>query len=356
MNAGNNAYIKQGKPIIEMVWLASTDAVSKGEAFCYNLDYGTATESDGSRVNRVERPSTSNNQAFAGVAARDYGALTSGGRFIELCVPGSQGVEVALAVDTVINTGLLTFIAGSGTGGGRFYTGKYKGRGSAVPLQTVTAVLESSMAGAWSVDKDDGITLTVSSTTGLSAGDSVVLLGGEKEEAADKYVVPGKYTISSVTDGTTLVLTASCLEGSPAADVTATGLVYTANPTALCNLLTGDESGGVEFISVPNTGGDSQSYMVGGVSYVCGGLTLAADAEVELAQGSLPGESKCFICLGTMTTSDFVIDLVTAGIQQDGSTALAEINAIDAAADAAYLGFNGATWHTLDLVGGATQA
>jgi hypothetical protein len=36
--------------------------------------------------------------------------------------------------------------------------------------------------------------------------------------------------------------------------------------------------------------------------------------------------------------------------------ALAEVNAIDAAADAVYLQFNGAKWHTQDVVGGATEA
>jgi hypothetical protein len=57
-----------------------------------------------------------------------------------------------------------------------------------------------------------------------------------------------------------------------------------------------------------------------------------------------------------MTTSDAVVDLVTGGLQIDGSTALAEVNAIDAATDGAYLQFNGAKWHCLDLSGAAAQA
>ena len=168
--------------------------------------------------------------------------------------------------------------------------------------------------------------------------------------------MPGKYTVASITSGTVLVLASSAITGTAGAALTCTGYAYTGNPTALCDLLDGDESGGVEFLSPPNAGDAGLSYMVGGVSYVCGGVTLAADVDVDLAQGTLPGETKAFICLGTLTTSDFTVDLVTAGIQQDGSTALAEINAIDAAADACYLVFNGAKWHTLDLVGGATQA
>lgn len=341
-------------PIVEWVRYEGVDALKEGEAVCHNTDYGTAANVDGRRHNHVERPSLDNNGAFAGVAARDYAARSTG-QLIEIYIPGSKGITVALGVDTVLGTGLLTFVAGAvGSHRGRFYSGKYAGRGSAIPRQTVTAVLEADMTGAWSL-ATDGVTLTVTSTAGVTAGDTCVLLGGEMEDAS-KYVVPGKYTIASVTDAADLVLSASAVNATPAAAVTCTGYIYTGNPKCQADLLTGNESYGVEFISMLNAGGDDVVHMVGGVSYVCGELTLAADAEVELAQGVLPGDLKCFICLGAMTTSDFVIDLVTAGIQLDGATALAEINAIDAAADAAYLQFQGARWFTQDLAGGATQA
>ncbi len=364
MDMSVNGPQKMGNLIIEEVWYEGADALYEGEGVCYNTDYGTAANFDGRRCNRVERPSASNSQAFAGVCERDYSAKAAGQR-IRIAVPGSKGANIALAVDTVLDTGLLSFTVagrydkgatdGLQTEAGRFYTGKYKGRGSAIPRQTVTAVLESSMTGAWSLAAD-GITLTVSDTTGLAAGDTVVILGGA-DDATDT-LKPGKYTISSITNSTVLVLTSSAqsVTAGGTSALTCTGYAYTGNPRCQADLLTGDECGGVEFISVPNAGGDTNPYMVGGVSYVCGGLTLAADAEVELAQGVLPGDTKAFILLGTLTTSDFVVDLVTAGIQQDGSTALAEINAFDAAGDACYLVFNGATWHTLDLVGGATQA
>ena len=338
-----------GRAIQASFWYGGSDALKLGEPVCFNTDYGTATDADARRCNRVERPSTSNNRAFAGTAARSYSAR-SGGQMIEVNLPGSKSVPVALGVDTVINVGLLTFALGVG----RFQAGKYLGRGSAVPRQTKTAVIEASMVGAWSL-ATNGVDLTVTSTAGINAGDTVVLLGGEIEDGGGS-IVPGKYTVASITSGTVLVLASSAITGTAGAALTCTGYAYTGNPTALCDLLDGDESGGVEFLSPPNAGDAGLSYMVGGVSYVCGGVTLAADVDVDLAQGTLPGETKAFICLGTLTTSDFTVDLVTAGIQQDGSTALAEINAIDAAADACYLVFNGAKWHTLDLVGGATQA
>lgn len=361
MDVSTNGHMKQSNPIVEWVWYEGADAIREGEAVCFNTDYGTAANVDCRRNNRVERPTTSNNKAFAGVAARDYSAK-SGGQFIEIYAPGSKGVKIALAVDTVIGTGLLTFCVagkynvGASTGlktdAGRFYTGKYLGRGSAIPRQTVTAVLEASMTGAWSL-ATDGVTLTVASTTGLAAGDTVVLLGGADDGTGT--VIPGKYTISSITSPTVLVLTASAVDVTPTGALTCTGYAYTGNPTCQADLLTGDESCGVEFINLPNAGGDTMPYMVGGVSYVNGGVTLAADAEVELAQGSLPGETKAFIINGTLTTNTFVVDLVSAGLKIDGSTSLAEVNAMAAIADAAYFVFGGALWHCADVVA-ATEA
>ena len=361
-SAAINAPHKAPDGIVKVVWYEGTDKLFQGEGVCYNTDYGTAADADSRRANRVERPTVSNNRAFAGVATETY-AARSGGQLIRIYTPGSKGVPVALAVDTTIDTGLLTFTVagrynvavstGLKTEAGRFYSGKYRGRGSAVPRQTKTAVLEAGMTGAWSL-ATDGVTLTVVSTTGLAEGDTVVLLGGADD--ATGTVIPGKYTISSVTSSTVLVLTATAVDVTPAGALTCTGYAYTGNPTAICDLLDGEESAGVEFLNVPNAGGDSQPYMSEGLSYVCGGLTLAATAEVELAQGVLPGERKSFIVLGVMTTSAFVVDLVTAGLQLDGSTTLAEINAMDAASDACYLQFQGAKWHTQDIVGGAAEA
>lgn len=361
MDKSVNSHVKDSNRIIEWVWYASTDAISEGEGFCYNTDYGTAASFDGRRGNHVERPTVSNNKAFAGVAARNYPA-SSTGQFIEINCPGSRGVKIALGLDTVLDVGLLTFCVagrynvGASTGlktdAGRFYTGKYRGRGSAIPRQTVTALLEASMVGAWSL-ATDGKTLTVSSTTGISAGDTVVLVGGADDGTGT--VKPGKYSVASITSPTVLVLATSAVDVTPAGALTCTGYAYTGNPTCQADLLDGDESGGVEFINLPNAGGDTQPYMVGGVSYVCGGVTLAADAEVEFAQGTLPGETKAFIVIGTLTTNTFVVDLVTNGIQLDGSSALAEVNAMAAIADAAYFVFGGALWHCTDVVA-STQA
>lgn len=353
MDFGKNSHVKDQFVKRSMVWYTGTDKLEEGEAVCYDTNRGTATATDGTRCSYAERPSTSNNTAFAGVVARDYSAK-SGGQFVEINLPGSKGVSIALGADTVIDTGFLTFTVGGGSGAGRFVKPGYKGAGSAYIRQTVTALIESSMTGAWSL-ATDGVTLTVVATAGLSAGDTVVLLGGEVEDGGAS-IVAGKYTISSITSATVLVLSSSAITGTAGAAVTATGYAYTGNPKAQADLMEGEESGGVEFLSPPNAGVVGISYATEGISYICGGVTLAADVDVTFAQGTFPGQKKAFVCLGTLTTSDFTVDLATAGIQLDGSTALAEVNAIDAAADSAYFEFKGVRWFTSDLAGGATQA
>jgi len=353
---------KQGNAIVEWVWYEGTDALFQGEGVCYNTDYGTATEADARRCNKVERPTTTNNSAFAGVAARNYSAKSTG-QFIEIYCPGSKCVPVALGGDVVINTGIITFgvngfydigvEGGDGDDGGRFYDGVYRGRGSAVPRQTVTALLESGMDGEWSL-ADDGVTLTVDSTTGIAAGDTVVILGGE-DDGTDT-VVPGKYTVSSVTDGTTLVLTESAgAEDTITSACTCTGYIYTGNPTAICDLLDGEESCGIEFLNIPNAGSADMPYMINGKSYICGNLTLAGDVDVDLAQGVLPGDKKCFILLNDLGTNDFTVDLDTTGRALDGDADLAEILTIDDAGDGVFLEFHGSLWQTMDLRVGATE-
>lgn len=366
MDASVNSHQKAANAIIEYVWYEGTDALKEGEGVCYNTNYGTATARDGRRCNRVERPSTSNNLAFAGVAARDY-AAKSAGQLIEINVPGSKGVNVALGADTVIDTGVLTFTVGAGSAAGRFVKAGYVGRGTIIPRQTVTALIESSMTGAWSL-ATDGVTLTVSDTTGLAAGDSVVLLGGKNDGTG--AIVPGKYTIASVTNGTVLVLSASAVTATPGGALTCTGYAFSGNPKCQADLLTGEESGGVQFVSPPATGGAAVmgTYMAGGVTYICGGLTIAsADANGALADGAFFGMKKGFHCLGTLTTSDVkvtpatpgkqlsVTDIVTDGQTADGTPKALASATFDAAGEFLHLQWWG-VWQELCHSGSAIAA
>lgn len=336
---------KASNPIIEWVWYEGTDALLEGEGVCYNTNYGTATARDGRRCNRVERPSTSNNMAFAGVAARDY-AASSVGQFIEINVPGSKGVNVALGANTVIDTGMLTFTAGaSGSHRGRFVKTGMWGRGSIIPRQTVTALVQSSMTGGWSLAAAGKI-LTMTNTN-LVAGDTVVLLGG-KDDGTGK-IVPGKYTIASVGTGT-VTLTEAAVTATAAGALPCTGYAYSGNPKCQADLLEGTESGGVEFVSPPATGGAAvMTFMVGGTTYICGTLTIAsAVANGALAEGLYPGARKCFIGLGTLTTNGVTITPAATGYVLAG-TALTTIT-IDAA-DEIWLGEWAGAWATVSAKG-----
>ena len=314
MDKSVNAPVQSENAITTAVWYTGTDAIKKGEAFCYDVTNGTLTAANGCRHNYVTRPTSANAGAFAGVAASDVYASTTGS-LVMLNVPGSKGVSVALGVDTVANVGMLTFQVGGGNGAaGRFVKAGFAGRGSIIPRQTVTAVLESSMTGAWSL-ATDGKTLTVVATAGLSAGDTVILLGGEDDGTG--AIVPGKYTIASITSATVLVLTASAATATPAGALTCTGYAFTGNPTCQADLLDGDESYGVDFVAPPNTGAaDSLAFMPSGVTYILGGITIGtADANGALADGAAYGQKKGFVCLGALTTNDVSVTLATAGVQ-----------------------------------------
>ena len=215
------------------------------------------------------------------------------------------------------------------------------------------------MTGAFTVEAVAGIIVTHAAANGIAAGDVLVILAGEND--ATGVLVPGKYEIASITDATHFVLKSSALSTFSTGTISFTGYVYTGNPVCQADLLEGDECGGVEFICPPNAGLVGLAHMVGGVTYCCGGVTVAAAADVTFAQGLLPGDKKAFLVLGALATTPLVIDLVTASTMQirtEGGalTALAEIGAMDAAGDGCFLEFDGATWLTQGLLGAAAEA
>lgn len=310
-----NGPVQSSNAITAWVWYIGTDKVRKGEAFCYDVAHGTATGYDGRRHNYVARPASTNAGAFAGVAARDY--IPSGtGQLVELYLPGSKGVEVAIGANTTINSGILTFQVGGGNGSaGRFVKGGYAGAGSIVPRQTTTAILASSFVCGFSLAVDMK-TLTITSTAGLVAGDVVIILGGE-DTGSSKAIIPGRYTIKSVTSATVVVLDRVAAGATPSGALKCSGYIFKGNATCQADLLEGDESGGVEFYCPPATGATGAFvFSPVGVTYILGGVTVAsADADGTLANGTFYGQKKGFVCLGTLTTKDVIVLLATAGIQ-----------------------------------------
>lgn len=175
-----NAHEKQARAFSEWVWYESNAALSEGEAVCYNYDYGTDTDADGRRLNRVETPSTSNAQWFAGVSARDYAAI-SGGQLIEIYNPGSV-CNVYVGANTVVGVGFLTFDVTTATVG-QFRRMGLPGRGSAQPLQTTTYVAtpQSCLCRLMDGEESGGaqdLTATAGARTDQMVGGTTFYIGG----------------------------------------------------------------------------------------------------------------------------------------------------------------------------------
>lgn len=172
MNQSINAYYKVPNVITEVVKFEGSTALLEGMGVCYNSDYGTASAFDGSRMNRVELPSSSNNMFFAGVVARAYPAV-AGGQFIEIYKPGSV-CNILVKSDTTVNVGIITCVAG-GTSAGYFSGSGQVGRGSAQPLQTVTAGSGSLCLARLMEGVDSGL---IEYVTPAAAGGAITIMTG----------------------------------------------------------------------------------------------------------------------------------------------------------------------------------
>lgn len=134
-----NAYEKKAATISKWVWFTGTTALLEGQAVCFDWDYGTATDSEARRFARVEVPSTTNAQHFAGVCAQKHAASATG-QLVEIYVPGSV-CKVLVGASTVVGVGRLTFeITGTVATNGTFRYEGLEGEGSCIPMQTTTFV------------------------------------------------------------------------------------------------------------------------------------------------------------------------------------------------------------------------
>ena len=251
------------------VWYTGTDAILQGEAFCYDSDRGTAASIDGNRANYVERPSASNNNRFAGVALGNHSAKADG-QMIEIAEPGSYCM-IATSIDTVVDTTHLTCIAG-GADAGRFREFGMMGRGSALAMQTLTTGNQKAQdAGAGVLDAT-GLILTVSAgaTANVAAGDFVYIYAGEDDNT--NSVTPGKYTVASVTNDTTIVLATAASDG---ATMQCSYYIIRGNPLVMAYLFDGEESGLIQFPVV--TAGAVTTTMTGGTTSWTGNFTLSSD-------------------------------------------------------------------------------
>lgn len=333
------------------VFFNGTGALVEGQGLCYNRDYGTAASEDGRRDKEVELPHQSNNQWFAGVTAKAYAANPLG-QMVEIYEPGSV-CRVSTLIGTTIGTTRLTCMAHAASGtnlvSGRAIAAGFYGRGSARALQTITAltdttttpgVINSSLDGSATVDAA-GTTIT---KTGLFAncaiGDKVVVVAGSLTSGMTTEVTYGEYTLSSVTsDNAAVVSSAMCSAASSIACYVIRG-----NPTCLCYLEEGPQSGMVEWITPDSA--TAKPSMVGGYTYIFGGATITTDSTFTLADGQTPGQLKLWRLMGALTTNDYLVTLGTTGEQLDGTTDLASLE-FDGADDSSMLIWGGQYWRLL---------
>jgi hypothetical protein len=165
------------------VFCTATSAIAKGQGFCFDRDYVTTNEGEtaadplGFRNNVVALPDNTNNMSFAGVAAENYVANSSG-QWIMIYEPGSV-CEVRASVAATIG-GFLTCIAG-GANAGKFGAAGFSGRGTVRVLQTIT---EAGLVLAEMIDGvESGLVETI--TTVAAGGAKTPMVGGITQFSGD---------------------------------------------------------------------------------------------------------------------------------------------------------------------------
>lgn len=348
------------RQITRSVFFTGSTALSEGQGVCYARTTGTAASVDENRDVKVELPSSSNNYMFAGVAAKDYAAVT-GGQWIKIHEPGSV-CKIAINTTATVGTTLATCSAATGDAG-RFGAAGFAGRGTARILQTIAAVSDTTTTpGVVSSSLDGSATYTTATKTvtktgaftNAVAGDKVVILAGATTATMAAGLTPGVYTIASVTSSAAVVL--STAAGS--ADSSLAFYCIRGNPTALAELQTGVESGLTQWITPLSA--TAVEHMTGGYTFVFGGATITTDSTATLAtSGAFQGQYKAIQLMGALTTGDYVVDMgTTTTIYYDGAgsagTTYAAVTTdfeFDGANDVAVLQYLGTKWVIQMLAG-----
>jgi len=312
-----------------------TTALKKGYGMCFDLDYLTtetgekATDPFGARgLKTVEKPSLTNNSAFAGVLTQDYPARASGYQLVELALPGGCAM-VAQKVASTINTGLITCAVGTGIAG-VFGYGGFKGRGSAIPLETVTPaaagdIADQELTGVGTSVYDSGTGLTTitgaAGTPGTDLGyvdeavdasgyEAIVWGGATAADSTTERCPSGIYPVYQATGATTYTVVGDTGDGALTISLVKKDLLK------LAYLCDGEESGLCDYF-LPETAA-TDSPMTSGTSIVLGGLTMAADDDAVVADGTVDGQRKGFYMLGGLTTKEMLWD-ITSGYTLSGA-------------------------------------
>jgi len=328
------------------VWFPGTTALKKGMGLCYDPNQvgtgtgETATDDWGRRCNDVFVPSATYNRYFAGVTAQAYAASATG-QLVEIYIPGSIckiATGLATAIGTTPADGTMLTCSASGADGGRFTLKGMPGQGSAIALQTLAradggdiafASWDGSMVTAWT-------TVTTITKTGIGTacgyGDDdidatdfvIVVVGGGTTATGVTPVTVGEYAVLTAPTSSTITIATNIGTAASIAGY----VIKNSYPTVLAYLMDGEESGLQQVITPDNN--TAVEMMVGGTTFIAGGMTLANASTDTLDDYVTEGLKKAMVGLGTLTTTEFVIT-VTSGVEAD-NTGLASIS-INAAAE-----------------------
>jgi hypothetical protein len=345
VNYRKQAYYKKA-----MFVYLGTAALNKGDGMCFDLDHvttetgETATDPYGARgMKVVERPSSSNNGAFAGVLTQNYPARTNAGyQKVELYLPGGCA-HVSQRVASTINSGLLTCIVAENDSGvttllnGKWGFGGLPGRGSAIPLQTLAAATLGNMA--WQCIEGTAVAV-YSSTTGLTtitlAGlgtacgyvsaavdasdyELNVFGGATAADSTTERCPSGVYPVVQATGANTITVTGDTGDGALTMTVTKT------NRLRLVYLMDGRESG-LSCYFLPETAAVITPIIDSGAIITLGGLTMAADCEPVVNDGTIPGQRLALIMLATVVTKELLWNITSAMDMEEGTLSTIEMN------------------------------
>ena len=339
-NLGLNINMSRAKKAT--VWFPAGTALRKGVGLCYapfKTGTGTgetATDPWGRRGNDVVVPSTTYNRYFAGVTRQAYAAC-AGGTLVEIDLPGSI-TEIAVGLATAIGAspldGTMLTCSVSSADAGRFTLQGMPGQGSAIAMETLAradggdiafASIDGSMTTVWT-------TVTTISKTGI--GDAcgyddddidptdfvITVIGGGTTTTGLVPVTVGEYAVLTAPTADTITIATNISTASDASAI-AGYVIKNSYPTILAYLQDGEESGLQQVITPDND--TAVEMMVGGTTFIAGGITIAADSTDVLDDYTSEGLKKAIAGLGTLGTSDFVIT-VTSGVVA-ANTALASI-------------------------------
>jgi len=348
------SYMNSFHEIVGEFIYRGTAALKKGYGMCFDLDYYTSTtgqavtDAFGARgLKVVEVPSASNRQAFAGVLMNDYPADPDGKvRIIRLAMPGGCAM-VSQRVASSINTKLITCTLGIGTAAnsssinGVFGHGGFRGRGSAIPLETLAAATSGDLAfqnitGSAVSLYASGTGLTTITLTGAGTAlgyssaavdasdyDCIVWGGATKGDSTTERIPSGVFPVVQATGANTFTVTGDvgdCAVGGLTVNLVKKDFL------ALAYLCDGEESGLCD-IYIPYSG-NTTTYAPGvtGMSIVLGGLTMASDDQADVADGTMDGQRKGFFMLGTLSTKEMLWDITSGMTMAAGTLSTLEMN------------------------------